>query len=483
MRDPRQRAVSAATVAMALILVIGGVAGIAMHGRKSTKPQIARATATATHPAATPTPTPVPLPAGNDWTQYRFDIAGTGVNPETSITSANIGHLAQRWAQSQIARFHPFESTPAELDGIIYVTAGHSLHALDLLTGQELWRFDDLAQEPGTLSSSVAIDRDTHIAYYGSADARIYAINTNTRHMVWNVQLGDPNQGAYVWSSPLILNGVVYVGLASHEDNPCVRGALFALNAATGATIWVHYVVPAGTIGGGVWSSPTVDLAAHQILVTTSNPCPGNNVAGEEDSILGLNWDTGATVWQYQALTYDACDCDFGEGPVVFTYQGTKYVVAGNKYGTVYAVVPPANGGTARLAWSLQIAPSGYLGQGGIFEPPTYINGVIYVAGGPTLDGACQQGALWALKADTGASLWRQCTAGQVVGPSAVVGDLLFVGQQSTIVAYALSSGNVVWRAAQNGPVWGGVSVARGFVLIGTVAGTFYCYALPPGTS
>jgi hypothetical protein len=33
---------------------------------------------------------PDPLPAGNDWTHYRFDDAGSGFNPEQTLSSANV---------------------------------------------------------------------------------------------------------------------------------------------------------------------------------------------------------------------------------------------------------------------------------------------------------------------------------------------------------------------------------------------------------
>ena len=47
---------------------------------------------------------------------------------------------------------------------------------------------------------------------------------------------GDPDptvEGAHVWSSPAVFNGKVYVGKSSHLDNPCVRGAVIALDTAT----------------------------------------------------------------------------------------------------------------------------------------------------------------------------------------------------------------------------------------------------------
>jgi PQQ-like domain len=490
MNTLRQNAFVVVILSTALATMLAGTAGaVVLAQHRHTAPPAGRINAIARRPSlhatptARPTPTaiPVPLPPGNDWTQYRYGVDDTGVNPENSITSADAAQLTTRWVTTEVSGYHPFESTPAELDGVVYITAGNSLHALDFHTGVELWHFDDVQDgpQPGTINSSVAIDPSTRIAYYGTPRATVYAVSTVTHQMVWNVQLGDPDNGAYIWSSPLLVNGKVYIGLASRQDDPCVRGAIFALDAASGVAAWTHYTIPAGSLGGGVWSSLAADPDTHQVIATTGNPCDGAAVIGEDDSIIGLDWDTGNTVWQFQAIAYDDCDCDFGQGPVVFTYQGTKYIVAGSKLGEVYAIVPPAGGGTPQLVWSAQVAAPGSLGQGGVFEPPTYLDGMVFVAGGPTPDGACAKGALWAFRVDSGAQVWRQCTSGQVVGASALTGDVLFVPQQDVIVAYAATTGNVVWQQSQPGPTWGGVSIARGVVLSATVAGDIYAYGLP----
>ena len=358
-------------------------------------------------------------------------------------------------------------------------------------TGKFLWRYDD--NPPNKLpqiSSSVAIDPATEIAYFGTPDARVVAVNLTSHQLAWQVSLGNADQGAYIWSSPLLANGKLYIGLASHDDHPCVRGGAFALDSATGHTLWVHYMVAATRLGGGVWSSINADPDEHAVIVTTGNPCDGSesvDVQGgqtraDENAIIALNWDTGATLWRFTAISNDVGqDLDFGEGPAIFTYQGHKYVVAGNKQGVVYAVTPPTAGGSPRLAWSRTISMPGALPSGGIFTPATYRNGVLFIAGGPTPDGSCKQGALFALKADTGAVLWKQCTAGQVVSPPSSTGDVVFVGEHMSVVAYAAATGKVVWHSDINGDVYGGVSVAHGYVLLGSVTGAsrLYCFALP----
>jgi outer membrane protein assembly factor BamB len=453
-------------------------------------------TAPATATTASATAAPGAIPPGNDWAQYRYDVAGTGVNPEGSINSSNVAKLQTAWVVTDVYGWHPFESTPAVVDGVIYETAGTRLNAIDLLTGKGLWQFNDDGQ-PGTLFSSVAVDKKTGLAVYGAPDGRVFAVNIHTHTSAWVVKLGDPTQGANVWSSPLIVNGKVYIGLASTDDNPCVRGNVTAIDLASGHVLWQNYTVPAGELGGGVWSSVTADVAAGEIIATTGNPCDdptgtspqGGQVDSQQDAIVAMDWNTGNTVWKYSTLQYDTCDCDFGEGAAIFTYKQSEYIVAGNKAGVVYALKPPTSpGGSPTLAWKQTITKADFLGDGGIFQPPSYSNGMVFVAGGPTLDGQCAQGALWALRADTGSTVWRVCTQGQLVGAATVSGDVLLTGMENEVVALSTATGKTLWHANQKpGQAWGGTVISHGFVLSPMVggpngnSGQLFCYRLPAG--
>jgi len=290
--------------------------------------------------------------------------------------------------------------------------------------------------------------------------------------------LGDSTRGAYIWSSPLLINDKLYIGLASHDDTPCVRGAVFALDPDDGHSVWVHYTVNANKLGGSVWSSLIARPGAHEIIATTGNPCPWGNSFGQADSFVAIDWDTGETNWEYKVLPSDDCDCDFGQGAVDLEYQGQEYLVGGNKFGKIYAIKPPTANHKVELAWSLAITKPGFLNVGGIFEPPTYSNGIVYMAGGPSLDGVCHQGKLYALQVDRGAILWSACTDGQVVSPSAIIGGILFVAQGNKMIGYETKTGQVLWKSEYKGPVWGGVSVSRGFMVVGTVSGKLYCFNL-----
>ena len=244
------------------------------------------------------------------------------------------------------------------------MTTGLALYAYDLRTGHVLWHFDTKAEKSGGIHASVAVDAAHKLAFISTPETNLYAVDIMTGKQRWHVQQGDPSLGAFGWSTPLVANGKVYVGLASNNDNPCVRGTVFAFDELTGKPAWTHYTERVGEIGAGVWSSVTAVPEAKLILATTGNPCSSHDSDAEEDAIVALDWNTGKTVWKYTALSFDDCDCDFGQGPVAYTYQGKHYVTAGNKYGVMYTVKLDAAWHNPKLAWSRRIALSDNGGNG-----------------------------------------------------------------------------------------------------------------------
>jgi outer membrane protein assembly factor BamB len=207
---------------LATLLIVTGVAAVIANRPLSTARQT-----TSTQTPQGPTSTPITFAKGNDWPQYRYDVVGSGVNPEHTLTSANVAGLRSRWS---VKKPQGFYATPAIVDGMVYAPSGVSLYAIDLLTGVTRWQFDGEPENRGGIHSSVAIDQKRKLAFYGTPAARLYAVDITTGKQRWQVQLQSPTTGAFIWSSPLVINDLVYVGLASQGDNPCVRGAVFALN-------------------------------------------------------------------------------------------------------------------------------------------------------------------------------------------------------------------------------------------------------------
>jgi outer membrane protein assembly factor BamB len=363
-----------------------------------------------------------------DWTQYRFDPAHHGVNPnETILSPATVGSLTVKWrvsvggggdASATVAgsRVYVVRERANDNDG------GGKLYALDKNTGQQLWSFppDALAGDFSTTTPAVAngvvyfgvnrggpvvyavnaatgvriwshggpiaqiISSPTVIAgrvYLAFTDGTIRALDAMSGQVIWSV---EQDQGAY--SSPAVSNGRLYIAIHN-------RG-LLALDAATGATLWLS------PISGPQWSSPAVDN--------------GRVFVGSRDDhkVYAFDAVTGQTLWT--ATTSDWVN----SSPAVA--NGVVYI--GNEAGDLYAF----NAATGGLIWRKGLS------HAGIFNGPTVANGVVYAAG--------EEGKLYAVNAATGRVLFRGSVGGQALASPTVDGGNVYIPSydQSAVTAFAL---------------------------------------------
>jgi outer membrane protein assembly factor BamB len=175
----------------------------------------------------------------------------------------------------------------------------------------------------------------------------------------------------YIWSSPAVANGVVYVD--SNDGN------VYALNAKTGAKLWSY------TTGNGE-SSPAV---ANGVVYLGSY----------DKKVYALNAKTGVKLWSYTTGS------DVESSPAVT--NGVVYVVSDDN--NVYAL----NAKTGTKVWSY------FIGIGAYTSSPAVANGVMYV-------GSIDHN-VYALNAKTGTKLWSHATSGQVISSLAVTNGMVFV--------------------------------------------------------
>ena len=105
-------------------------------------------------------------------------------------------------------------------------------------------------------TATVAPDPDTGTltVYVNGADGILYALNAATGATIWQATIDTPSttiDDYYDWSSPLVVKGTVYVGIASWCDLPVVKGGLIAFNQETGAQTAYFETAPSGDVGGG----------------------------------------------------------------------------------------------------------------------------------------------------------------------------------------------------------------------------------------
>ena len=121
---------------------------------------------------------------------------------------------------------------------------------------------------------------------------------------------------------------------------------MVALDAATGAVRWHADMVPRGSDGGAVWSTPAIEADTGRLFVGTGNAyhAPASPMT---DSVVELDARSGAVLARYQATDGDVFtvvagggpDFDFGASPnLIDGPDGRKLVGEGQKSGVYWAL-------------------------------------------------------------------------------------------------------------------------------------------------
>ena len=151
--------------------------------------------------------------AAADWPMFMGNEGRTGHAAEQAAPP-----LAKAW---EFTAPGGTVSGPVIYDGRVYFgTRGNRLYALDAATGALLWQ----RLTAGWVDSSPAVQGE--VLYAACRGGRLYAVNRLTGAPLWIADLGAASA-----SSPLVLNGRVYVGTGSPENK------LKVYDAATGAPL------------------------------------------------------------------------------------------------------------------------------------------------------------------------------------------------------------------------------------------------------
>jgi alcohol dehydrogenase (cytochrome c) len=164
-------------------------------------------------------------------------------------------------------------------------------------------------------------------------------------------------------------NGVV-ISAPNGGESP-FRGHVDAYDAKTGKLLWrawnlpdptqVPYILSWGNpaeaaLGGAaVWSIPSVDPQLGTVFYGTGNPFPETNRSPGwslwTESVMAVDWKTGALKWFFQATHHDELDFDLPHPTMVLRVpidgKMTPVVAEGSKGGFFY-VLNAKNGGAVK---------------------------------------------------------------------------------------------------------------------------------------
>lgn len=273
------------------------------------------------------------------------------------------------------------------------------VHAYDRLSGQKRWNY--LSDRPLEYPGLMYLASDSMRIFAGTHDTRVHAIFASDGTPAWVATLpgADSTTGAF---GAFHHAGTVYVGLATKR--PPERGALVALDAATGAVRWTReFLEPSypgallGCYGRGVviddlvivpirdgrivaldrtsgverWAAPRVHpippdplgyyadgrgvAIAAGVLIGTSN----------SGIVVGLDPATGVELWRRSGIVTDGdAATSAGSSALILTNGGQLFALN------------PASGS---VRWVIGAATSGAV-RASIMTTPVHADGVVYLA-------------------------------------------------------------------------------------------------------
>lgn len=268
-----------------------------------------------------------------EWLMYSGDLLGQRHSRLSQINRSNVRDLKVAWATQLRPAVKPLAATPIVANGVMFVTeAPDGVVALDARDGRLLWRFTrpvDPSKLPvccGAFNRGVAVLGSR--VFVATLDSYLVALDTATGKKLWEVQVANEKEGYTMTTAPLVLDGMVVVGVAGGETG--IRGFLAAYAADDGKRLWQFFTVPgpgepghetwegdtwkAG--GASTWSLGTYDPKLDILYWSTGNPWPpfdssvrkGDNLYS--NSIIALNPKTGKLLWHFQLTPADTHDWD-----------------------------------------------------------------------------------------------------------------------------------------------------------------------------
>ena len=250
--------------------------------------------------------------------------------------------------------------------------------------------------------------------YVGSLSGDVDCLDALTGKSIWNI-----TTRGYVYSSPAVAYGKVYIG--SND------GHVYCFDASTGADVWNY------TTHDVVYSSPAV--VDDKVFIGSNN-----------HNVSCLNASTGTLIWNYTT------------GDIV---QSSPAVVGGKVYvGSNDARVYCLDALSGDQIWN-------YTTDDIVYSSPAVADGRVYIGS--------NDGHVYCLDASTGMQIWNCTTGGSVQSSPAVADGKVFFGSDDMHV-YCLdaSTGMQIWKCTTGGYAQSSPAVAGGIVYMASSDGTIY---------
>jgi len=285
-----------------------------------------------------------------DWPAFGRDPGAQRFSPLTQITRQNVNALRQAWTFD--TGIKDLQVTPLVIDGVMYLTGGPYVFALEPETGKQIWRYDAHAAVSRRGVAYWRGDAQTPPRLYsGAGDGRMMALDARSGTLVTTfgdrgfVDLkqsvrGDEDGQFKLITPPVIYKNIVITGGANEEGEPStgLYGDIRGWDALSGKLLWSFHTVPRpgepgietwdgdswkNRSGTNAWSFLTVDVERGIVFAPTGSPTAdfyggdrkGSNLYG--NSLVALDASTGKLQWFRQLVHHDIWDWDVPAAPTL----------------------------------------------------------------------------------------------------------------------------------------------------------------------
>ena len=276
----------------------------------------------------------------SQWLTTGRDLGKTHYSPLAQINRSNVSRLGFAW-DTDTHTVRGLEATPIVVDGVMYTSGSvGQVYALDAKTGKPFWTFDpknDLRVNQRAccdeVNRGVAVWKGR--VYVASFDGHLFALDAATGGTIWKVDTIVDRKRAYTSTgAPEVAGRVVAIGNAGAEYD--ARGYVSAYDLDTGKLAWRFYTVPGDP--SRPYENPELEMAAKTW-----------------DRKSEWSMGGGGTVWG--AMAYDPALnlLYFGTGNGTYYDQSRRSPAGGDNL--FIASLLALNPDTGRLVWYYQEAP------------------------------------------------------------------------------------------------------------------------------
>lgn len=302
-----------------------------------------------------------------------------------------------------------------------YLSFNNHVYAINLINGQEAWRFPEEPDSKIAFYAPPALTKDGQVII-GSYAGILYSLDANTGKLNWTF---EESEDRFI-AGALVTEKGIFAPSADHK--------LYALDF-DGNLIWEPFVT-----NEPIWATP----------ITDSN-CECLYVASMDHIIYAIDVNTGKKLWD----TGDLGGAIVSQPQI--DSQNTLYT------GTFGKELIAINLNTQAVKWRFET-------QDWVWASPLVTDSTIFFGD--------LSGTFYALNKENGTQLWQIKPGDSIVGKPLLINDNIYLTSEDGKLTSVTLDGNINWTNTIEGNLYEGPLFADGKILVANNQASNLVYAL-----